>query len=180
MAKIYGLELKGIKHMTGRNGVIFQGNIYLSGKKIGVYSQDLIGGAPSIWMDSEYSECKLEKLVKEQYFHKDNIWKAKEEMLEYINVVEETFENIYTLKEWEKVYGKELKKRKSSFVMIVVPYDYQYRMYFSANLMDDSEIKKLCCNILDDLGESERKTFIFRSMDDFNYGHSIKLNDIKF
>ena len=131
-------------------------------------------------MDSKYSECKLEKLVKKQYFHKDNIWKAKEEMLEYINVLEETFENIYILKEWEKIFGKELKKRKPSFVMIVVPYDYQYRMYFTSSLMNDSEIKKLCHSILDDLGEPERKTFIFRSMDDFNYGHPIKLSDIKF
>lgn len=64
--------------------------------------------------------------------------------------------------------------------MIVVPYDYQYRMYFTASLMDDSEIKKLCRNILDDLGEPKRKTFIFGSIDDFNYGHLIKLNDIKF
>ena len=49
MAKIYGLELKGIKTMIGRNGEVFQGNIYLEGKKIGVYSQDLNGGiTPSI------------------------------------------------------------------------------------------------------------------------------------
>lgn len=181
MAKIYGLELKGIKTMIGRNGEVFQGNIYLEGKNIGVYSQDLNGGiTPSVWLSDKYSKQKLEKIVSKEYFRNDNIWKVKEDMIEHIDVLEETFENIYTLKEWEKVFGKELKKRKSSFVMIVVPYDYQYRMYFTANPMDDSEIKKLCRSILDDLGELERKTFIFRSMDDFNYGHLIKLNDIKY
>lgn len=179
MAKIYGLELKGIKTMIGRNGEIFQGNIYLDGKKIGVYSQDPNGGiTPLIWMNDKYSKQKLEKIVSKEYLRNDNIWKVKEDMIEHIDVLEETFENIYTLKEWEKVFGKELKKRTRSFVMIVIPEDFQYRLYFTTNLMEDNEIEILCKKILNDLGEPKRKVFIFRSLEDFNYGHSIKLNDI--
>lgn len=40
MAKIYGIELKNIKNFVGHEGLAFQANVYLNGKKVGFYSQD--------------------------------------------------------------------------------------------------------------------------------------------
>lgn len=177
MTKIYGLELKAIKKMIGRNGEIFQANIYLENKKIGTYSQDFLGGSPNIHLDG-YSYSKLEESVKSRYLQKDNKWRDKNKKLEHIDVLEETFENIYTLIEWEKLYKKEAKTR-DLFQMIVLLEDYQYRVFFAKEKTNDNEINSLCDELTKVLNIQKNKVFIFKSINDFDYGDHIPLEDIK-
>ncbi len=70
MAKIHGIELKGIKTFRDHEGAsIAQGNIYVEGKKVGEWSQDSWGGPDIYRMSNGYSErafCDAVKKVHPQ------------------------------------------------------------------------------------------------------------------
>lgn len=69
MAKIYGIELKNIKNFVGHEGLAFQANVYLNGKKVGFYSQDGWGGSGWLEADKENRE-KITDVINKYY--KDN------------------------------------------------------------------------------------------------------------
>ena len=59
MAKMSGVELKSVKYATGMEGLFFQGNVYMDGKRIGFYSEDGDGGCGWFRGDTDGAEEKL-------------------------------------------------------------------------------------------------------------------------
>lgn len=60
MAKINGIELKGLKGFMGHEGYCYQGNVYKDGKKLGFWSQDSWGGPD----DFDFDESILDEACK--------------------------------------------------------------------------------------------------------------------
>jgi hypothetical protein len=64
MASIQGLQVKSLKSYIGMEGVAYQGNLYLNGKKIGFWSQDGNGAVTdALSMERGYSESLLRKII---------------------------------------------------------------------------------------------------------------------
>ena len=59
MASVNGLTIKSLRSYEGREGITFQGNLYLGNKKLGFWSQDGNGGPDRFELDSKYSVSKL-------------------------------------------------------------------------------------------------------------------------
>lgn len=68
MAKIKGVELKSITKFKGHEGeTLVEGNIYLDGKKIGFFSQDVTGGDPQIDINDENNKNQFHERVIEYF-----------------------------------------------------------------------------------------------------------------
>lgn len=66
MASVNGISLKGLKTFKDHEGMdIFQGNLYIGGKKIGFWSQDAWCGPDIVRLDPKYDERKLEQCFKD-------------------------------------------------------------------------------------------------------------------
>lgn len=62
MASVNGITLKGLKTFKDHEGAeIFQGNLYIGGKKIGFWSQDAWCGPDIVILDEKYDRRKLEE-----------------------------------------------------------------------------------------------------------------------
>ena len=66
MARINGVEIRGLKRFIGTEGYAFQGNIYIDGKKQGFWSQDANGGVTD-WFDfdTELLKSRIPLRIKE-------------------------------------------------------------------------------------------------------------------
>lgn len=69
MASINGISIKDLKQFTGHEGEpLFQGNLYLNGKKIGFWSQDGHGGPDNFMLDGGWQQEKaLDDAIKAMY-----------------------------------------------------------------------------------------------------------------
>ena len=67
MAKIKGIELKGIKTFQGMEGVGFNANIYLDGKKVGFVMDSAYGGDYNYEYDTPEAKNEIDKRIKEYY-----------------------------------------------------------------------------------------------------------------
>lgn len=68
MAKIKGLEIKGLKNYRGHEGEpLHQGNIYLNGKKVGFYSEGDWGGPATVDYDTKEAKDEI-KVIVDLYF----------------------------------------------------------------------------------------------------------------
>lgn len=64
MASINGISVKNLKKFRGHEGEpLFQGSLYLGGKKIGSWSQDYHNGPDDIDLEGNLSETLLNKAV---------------------------------------------------------------------------------------------------------------------
>lgn len=60
MASINGISVKSVQKFLGHEGEpLFQGNLYLNGKKIGFWSQDSHGGPDNFMLDEGWKQEKL-------------------------------------------------------------------------------------------------------------------------
>ena len=139
MAKIYGIELKNIKNFVGHEGLAFQANVYLNGKKVGTFTDDGWGG--NGWLEADKDNRKKITDVIDKYY-KDN---PKIDILKVFQMTPdefrrnrdkgtlpketETFEPIYTFM-WElhelKTTESEWKKgvKKGYKAIVVVKYEH--------------------------------------------------------
>lgn len=114
MAKIYGVELKAVKYLEGREGIGFTSNIYLNNKKIGRFLDYADGAMAEYHFDlkAKKEEEELEKIA-EKYFQ--DYPKA----LFYENdKVGEFLEELLQLKEREDQYKKLIKKNDKGVLLI--------------------------------------------------------------
>jgi len=122
MAKIYGIELKGVTRFKGHEGEpLTQGNIYMDGKKVGYYSDDFHGGPINLQIDEPYKE-KFYKIVHahigEDKFMADEIF----------------IEDLVNLGEFEKDFKRAMKKGYKAMMVV----DHPSRYPISINTTDKS------------------------------------------
>ena len=67
MAQIKGITLKRLTRFVGREGVAYQGSIYLNGKKVGWFSQSGDGGFSDFSFQSREIRDEVEGIVKKYY-----------------------------------------------------------------------------------------------------------------
>ena len=85
MASVNGISLKGLKTFKDHEGAdIFQGNLYIKGKKIGFWSQDAWCGPDIVNLDPLYDERKLEQCFRDRGFEdvEMGMWKLLEMKLD--------------------------------------------------------------------------------------------------
>ena len=63
MASIKGFQLKAIKETTGREGIGCIANMYLCGKKIGIYADYADGGEPHVDYISKDAEQEMGRVI---------------------------------------------------------------------------------------------------------------------
>lgn len=191
MAKINGIELKALKKFKDHEGcTIAQGNLYLGGKKIGFWSQDYMNGPDMFDLSTAYNEEKLNKKVEELNFDKRTEWKIGDTKTYIEYGLEELLNDLITLKEEENFFKKQAKKIGHNPIVIVIQgikgwtalslNAESYTKLSNEQILNLKEIK----NSLDEMEESvtykedKAEIFFFRSLNDFDIGKHIKLEDV--
>ena len=188
MASINNVTVKGLKTFSGHEGEpCYQGNLYLGSKKIGSWSQDSWGAImDNVDLDREYSEIYLRKKIEE--LNKDKSISGKsisgtDYTIEYS--LESLMTDLLGLLDDEKTFKKAI---KNGYAMTLVVTDgYQvitwslsktYQLLSDKEIIKklDKEIKQAKSKMYDN---KETKVKIYRSLDDFNIGEKISLEDIK-
>lgn len=181
MAKIKGIELKGIKNTVGMEGSGFYANIYLDGKKIGTVADYADGGAYNYDFDSkELREEMKHRILK---FYRENppvdnliLYKTKLEDFDVANLPKEIktelgccdmdsfFCDLCVLKETQTQFKKAYKQGKSYCVVnyyhlqgVPIPLANAYTI----NTTSAEEAKK----IADKLLTEERKKYAYAYLD---------------
>lgn len=188
MASINGITVKNLKTFYGHEGEpCFQGNLYLGGKKIGFWSQDAHGAImDNVDLDSAYSEIYLRKQIEEINKNKAIHGKSmsgQDYTIEYS--VENLMTDLIVLLDEEKAFKQAIKKGYS-MIMIVTdsyhvttwPLSSEYIKY------DDAMIKVALAKEIEQtkskmFKNEEIKIKFYRSLDDFNIGEKISLEDIR-
>lgn len=99
MAKIKGFEVKAVKTVRGeQNEQLLQANLYYEGKRIG-HLQEQSGIDPAIVIEARYQEKWTEAL---------SFFKGYSSLDNNIDWNNELFDHLIALKEWEKLFKKEI------------------------------------------------------------------------
>lgn len=137
MANIYGIELKNVNNFIGHEGNIFQGNVYLNGKKVGFYSEDAWGGEGRLDATKENRKKILDTI--EKYYNDnppldvfavyDNI--SADEFVnmrdngtlpkgrsKYFNSIDSFMYELYMLKNYETQFKKCIKQGSKALVIV--------------------------------------------------------------
>ena len=118
MAKIYGLELKNIKHFAGDEGECYQGNLYIGSKKIASWSQDSHGALEDrLSMAKGYSEAKLRSALEK-----------KRPKSEKDIALECTMSELVQYLGYEKIFKKATKQGYSSIYLLDDGFNISYWM----------------------------------------------------
>lgn len=114
MAKIMGLELKGVKTFMGMEGYGLNANLYLNGKKVAFVLDEGNGGELSISFTDNTKRDEVFAIA-QKYYEKypkfmlsDNNWAKLNELIE----------ELYALYETEKYFKKQSKKGYSAVVEV--------------------------------------------------------------
>ena len=192
MASINGITVKAVKMFRGHEGEpCYQGNVYVGGKKIGFWSNDSWGGCDNFMFDKPYSERKLAKKVSE--LHPECIKThtrpdGSTYTMEYS--LENLFADLLVLQEDEKDFKKAI---KDGFSGIMIETDGYHQINWSLNekimALSNEEILEKFKKSLEDskkkAGFFEENEWtkhvvkIYRSLNDFNVGRAVILDDIK-
>lgn len=174
MATINGITVKALKTFEGREGTALQGNLYLNNKKIGFWSQDGDGGPDRLYLDSAYSESKLEKALK----------KAQNKEHDGFMFMELFMQDVVILVESEKAYKK---NAKNGYPIVIEVTDGYHVSYLGCSKtytdMNDKELLTRTSMQIESIKSSmfknkEKQIKVYRSPDDFVIGEPISLNDI--
>lgn len=174
MATINGITVKALKTFEGREGTACQGNLYLNNKKIGFWTQDGDGGPDSIYLDSAYSELKLENTLK----------KAQNKENDSFMFMELFMQDVVTLVESEKAYKK---NAKHGYPVVIEVTDGYHVSYLGCSkpcaYMSDKELLARTSRQIESIKSNmfkneEKQIKVYRSPDDFVIGEPISLNDI--
>jgi len=187
MASIHGIYIKNKKNFKGHDGEpLCQADIYLGKTKIAWWTQDSHGGPDDFWFEDGFSENKLNKLIAKLNAEK-TIRGTSVSGTKY--TIEYTLEYLLTdlliLIDDEKEYKKAV---KAGFPMIMTITDgYHWNMIRLRGkylFMSDDELKAA---LNDDIEKAKNNIFrneeakirIYRSLDDFNIGKAIALDEIR-
>lgn len=188
MASINGISLKKLTSFRGHEGEsCFQGDMYLGKKKIAFWSQDSWGAImDNLDMEPGYSEQFLRKQIcalnKDKEIHGVSM-SGSAYTIEYD--IEQLMSDLLSLKDDEKIFKKAVKE---GYEMIVVVTDGFHLTYWKLKgaytSMSDEDILKKLSKDVEEVSKKmfqnqEIKKLIYRSLDDFNIGTAIKLEDIK-
>jgi hypothetical protein len=192
VASINGITVKAIKEFRGHEGEpLYQGNIYLGNKKIGFWSQDSWGGPDNICLDEPYRVVKLEDKVKELNRHKKETF-AREDGSEYSieYSLDILFGDLMEMIDDEKVFKKAIKNGYGG-VLLVTDGCHTFGWNLSKETMEsfNSLILARFSKAIEDGkkkhgffkegGFVKHETKIYRSLQQFNIGTHVKLEDIK-
>ena len=181
MAAINGITVKAVKEFQGHEGEsLYQGNLYLSGKRLGFWTQDAWSGPDRFNLGGKFSEKLLSEAVKK--LNPDKV---------YMGIVEYDLElllNDYiVLWQDEKEYKKAV---KAGYGGIVVATDGYHVTTWKIPKSYAEMTNEALLKAMDSLIEKAKKRFfkedevikhvvkVYRSLEDFNIGAPIKLEDI--
>lgn len=158
MARILGVELKAIKGYRGHDGEsLSEANIYIDGKKVGIYWQDTHGGPNQVEVSKADSEIlkKRAELYISKYpngvrtgFIATNI---DEKEFEYFNVLEpidaetlilELLELSYIEKDFKKIMKKS-EKRNAMIITYKNIFEYQMCGLTLTKPISDADMEKV-------------------------------------
>lgn len=192
MATINNLTIKNLKEMEDHEGnCISTGCVYIGTKKILSWTDDFMGGAPRVYMQPEYSEIKLEKLIDElnrDKAHHGVRDDGSEFTVEYC--LEFLIADLINLKEDEKIFNKVVKKENRSGVIIVSDGYHQFHYELPkefANISKDEILKKYSpyieeakveCKFFKETEYNKHRVRVYNSKEDFKVGEPIKTKDI--
>ncbi len=122
MAKINGFEVKGLYFGKGHEDeTIVDGNVYLKGKKIGEFRSSRTGGCMDIRIPNPENYKILNETCKKyienfpEYFDGSGIlWPESPSWFDCEMFILE----LVTIKDWEKIFKREVKKGAVSMVML--------------------------------------------------------------
>lgn len=191
MASINGITVKALKQFRGHEGEpLYQGNIYLGNKKIGWWSQDSWGGCDNIYLDQPYNITKLENTVKCLNLHRRQTFTRGDNSIYTLDYSLDTlFGDLMSLQEDEKEFKKAIKNGFAGLLLVTDGYKiFGWNLAKPTMEMSNEEILVNFNKKIED-GKRQNKFFaedgyikhevkIYRSIDDFNVGRAINLNDI--
>lgn len=190
MASIHGLQLKAVNLFEDHEGCpAYQGNIYLSNRKIGTYSNDYMCGPDHIDLDFPYSLKLLEEELKR--LHEDIVVLPIGTGMPYARAytAEDLFLDILSLNGKERLFKKVTKDAGYCGILTIdcgmESSSYKLPKYLSTATeesivnMFDGEIKKFETGYqYKYLETGECKVEVYRSLDDFKKGERIFLSSI--
>ena len=193
MASINGITLKSVKMFRGHEGEpCYQGNVYIGTKKIGFWSQDSWGAVCDNFMfDRPYSERKLAKKVSElhpecieTHIRADGSTFTTEYSLEIL------FGDLLRLQDDEKAFKRVVKNGSKGLMLITDGYT---QVSWGLHEQAANDTNEVLLNKFSKFIENEKKKArfmkesewvkhevkIYRSLEDFNIGVAVTLDDIK-
>lgn len=192
MASINGITVKALKQFRGHEGEpLYQGNVYLGNKKIGFWSQDSHGGYDNIYLDEPYKVRKLEERVRELNRAKEETFSREDGSTYTIDYsLDILFGELMVLCDDEKAFKDAIKNGYAGVLLVTDGY-HVFGWNLSketTNLSDQAILTKFLKSIED--GKKKNSFFkedrfvkhdikIYRSLNDFNVGKAIKLEEIK-
>lgn len=158
---IFGISVKSVKTLTGREGEYYCGVVYKDGKKLGNWSQSPYG---AIVDDYYFDEKELNEAAKAWSQRTTRDAKIDKEGLMY---------DIVILTEYYKLYNKCVKNGRNTMVVVTDEYDMSYHV-LQFDMM--STCKELPNDVLDAISKYKKAIAksgytpvvkVFRSVEDF-------------
>lgn len=189
MASISGISIKALKEFRGHEGEpLFQGSLYLNGKKIGFWTQDSWGGPDSFQLEGGWKQEKMiDEAVKAAYpekAHHGVTHSGEPYVLEY--GLEFLMNDLLELRNDEKHFRNSVKK---GYAGIVVATDGYHEVVWSlkqgvVGLSDEALLEAMGGSIADvkatfypENDFTKHQVKIYRSLDDFVVGEPLRLKE---
>lgn len=189
MASINGISVKGMTKFLGHEGeTLFQGNLYLGGKKLGFWSQDAWGGPDRFNLDERYSEKLLNDAIKKLNPHKRECFGSGDRSFALEYDLEIMLGDYIVLSLDEKEYKKAVKSGYAGTLVATDGYHISTWMLPKSYvaMSDGALLKKMEGEIAkakksffaERNGHNKHVVQIYRTFDDFIIGKPIDLKDI--
>lgn len=169
MASINGITLKALKVYNGMEGPTYYGNLYIGSKKFAEWAQDPNGAIiDNIHMVAGFSEQKLRKIFKEY------------DKCDYDIGFERAMSKLVSLIEDEKCFKKNIKKG-FPFTFIITD-GFHLTVVGLPVLYADKTLDELKKEFFDEdqfFKNVQPKFYLYKSLEDFNIGKAVTLNDVR-
>lgn len=188
MASINGISVKNVEKFLGHEGEpLYQGNLYLNGKKIGFWSQDSHGGPDNFMLDGGWKQEKaLDDAVKamnpEKAIHGER-GDGENYVIGY--GLEFLMTDILDLMNDEKLFKKAVKAGYAGILVATDGYhETVWQLPATYTALSDEALMAKMDSALNKAKESffpedkftEHKVKVYRSLDDFVVGEPIDLS----
>ena len=170
MASIYGVTIKNVKEWSGMEGVGTQANVYYSGKRVGMWTDDGYGGCCDYDFDTNIIKPAVEKYFKDwQKKYKgttyEGLYGDDENMQHsfYDNFMSE-LANLYDM---EKEYKKNAKKGYSVIVKWHVKLDPKYpeaKPYIHTEYFNGTATETVFKKLIADMNKKNSKDIVIKEI----------------
>lgn len=163
MASINSIQIKGLKTFRGHEGeLLYQGNIYYKGKKLGFWSQDSWG---AICDNYDFNQNILKDEV-EKYKSSNYV---EDEYRKYTSL-ESVLSDLVNLAEQEKMYKKYAKKGYLSTLIVTDGY---HEFYGACKHTKKEDVLKTFTDYIKECKakcykNKEAKVLVYTDLNDFN------------